>query len=387
MSRSGAFGATVGVIIRPLMRFYKETGYELAAELACGFSKYILNETKLYREDGRFHDILEGHFYARVSSALGILQVGLLLNKPEYVKFAENVYKHAKEWGTSFGWFPEDLSSAQGCETCCTTEMIELAITLGRYVNPVYWNDAECFGRNQLFENQLLKVDWTDKLVEYPSRIPPFDSLRITRENVMERVRGGFAGWSLVNDWVTPVERIAHMMGCCHAHGARALYDLWHYSITESQDELSVNMLFTRASRSLDIRSSLPYKGKVEIHIKNDSPLRIRIPSYVDKNNLRISLNGSQAVCECKGDWIRLGNLQNGDNVLLLFNLPEREEEVFLGYKEYKVLYRGDTVMNIEPHGNIYPLYNRSELIGKGDSDYLSPSNENCTDLESIVGV
>jgi len=57
--------------------------------------------------------------------------------------------------------------------------MIELAITLGRYVNPVYWNDAECFGRTQLFENQLLKVDWTDKLVEYPSRIPPFDSLRL----------------------------------------------------------------------------------------------------------------------------------------------------------------------------------------------------------------
>jgi hypothetical protein len=265
--------------------------------------------------------------------------------------------------------------------------MIETAITLGRYVNPVYWNDAECFGRNQLFENQLLKVDWTDKVLEYPSRIPPFDSLRITRENVMERVLGGFAGWSLVNDWVTLDERHAHMMACCNAHGARALYDLWHYSITGSQDELSVNMLFTRASRFLDIRSSLPYKGKVEIHIKNDSSLRIRIPSYVDGDNLRVSLNGSQAVCECKGDWIRLGNLQKEDNVLLLFNLPEREEEVFLGYNDYKVRYRADTVMNIEPHGSVYPLYNRSELIGKGDSDYLPPSNENCVEFESIVGV
>lgn len=65
MSRSGAFGATVGVIIRPLIGFYKETGYEPAAELARGFSEYILRETKLYREDGRFQDMLQGHFYAR----------------------------------------------------------------------------------------------------------------------------------------------------------------------------------------------------------------------------------------------------------------------------------------------------------------------------------
>ena len=334
---------------------------------------YLLNFVKkiflLYnRDDGRFYDMLSGHFYGRIATAFGVLKTGLLLDKPAYIKLAENIYTHAKEWGTSFGWFPEDLSSISGCETCCITQMIEYAIVLGMNVDSKYWNDAERFGRNQLLENQLIKMNWIDKVSEDPNRIPPKDPMRISENNIMKRALGGFAGWSEVNDWVTPR---AQIMSCCNAHGARGLYDLWHYSITEDEEEISINMLFTRATRKIEIRSSIPYLGCVEVHIKKKCSLKVRIPLYVNTVNLNASLNNEKINPNIINGWLKADNLHEGDVLTLEFDLPEKHEEIFFGYDEYKVRYKGDTVLEINPHGKIYPLYERLSLVEENDSCYL----------------
>ena len=131
---AGWFGATLGVLLWPLTRFTRLTGYEPASRLARGIVEYILRKTELYRPDGRFYDLIQGHFYARTTTAGGLPHLGILTGKQEYVQLAELVYKHAKEWGTSFGWFPEDLSRL-GCETCCIKDMIELGIGLAMHVD------------------------------------------------------------------------------------------------------------------------------------------------------------------------------------------------------------------------------------------------------------
>lgn len=382
MPRAGWFGAFVGVLIWPLVRFYEATAYERAVELALGFCEYVLRGARVFRSDGRFCDLLAGHFYSRVLTALGLLRTGLVLDRPEYVGMAESIYVHAKEWGTPFGWFPEDISCINGCETCCVTAMIDMAIVLGRHVDPVYWNDAERFGRNQLLENQLILVDWVERLEEDPKRVPPIDPVRTSSDRVMERMLGGFAGWAGMNDWVTGDVHRCHMMGCCNATGARGLHDLWHYSVSEFQGEVSINMLFSKVTADLDVRSRLPYEGALEVRVKNDRSVQIRVPEYVDRAHLKVFLNGKTLPCTLSGPWLRLGYLRAGDIAQMRFDLPDGLEEEFIGYQTYTVRYKGDTVVEISPRGGVHPIYEASRLIGTGEPEGSYPSGRQ--EVESI---
>jgi len=185
MLRAGWFGAFHGALLWPLARFASITGYEPALRLAHGIAEFALRGARLFRPDGRFYDMIEGHFYSRTTTAGGLLRLGLLTGNKEYVQMGERVYNHAKEWGTSYGWFPEDLWNF-GCETCCIKDMIELAIDLALHVDPRYWNDAERFGRNHLLEAQLLRIDWVDRF-NPPQPYTIEDDDRTTRDHVMER--------------------------------------------------------------------------------------------------------------------------------------------------------------------------------------------------------
>jgi hypothetical protein len=354
MLRAGWFGAILGALIWPLARFAAITGYEPAVRLARGIAEFALHGARLYRPDGRFCDLIQGHFYARTTTAGGLVRLGLLTGNKEYVQMGERVYNHAKEWGTSYGWFPEDLMT-MGCETCCIKDMIELAIDLALHVDPRYWNDVERFGRNHLLEAQLLRIDWMNSY----NRPQPFtieDSDRTTRDHVMERWLGGFAGWSGHNDWVC----VRGMMACCNASGARALYDLWHYGVTRDSDGTSVNLLLSRATDDVIVKSWLPFSGRVDIEIRTDRAVRVRVPDYVDHQSLEVRINDRLSAVEADKAWVRLPHAKRGDMVSMRFALPERSESVYMGYSTYEVAYRGDTVTTIVPPGKVYPLYQRT---------------------------
>lgn len=176
---------------------------------------------------------------------------------------AECIYTHAKEWGTSFGWFPEDFTGKGGCETCCITDMIKLAIGLTLWGDPKYWNDAERFGRNHLLESQLLRSDLVDPYpFAKPYTVPSEDPLRMSHYNIADRAHGCFSGWSDFNKWEG---RRPQMLGCCNGAGTRALYDLWHYGVIRAGNEVSVNLLSSRATDDVVVKSYLPFKGQVDI--------------------------------------------------------------------------------------------------------------------------
>jgi hypothetical protein len=365
MLTAGWFGAILGALISPLARFASVTGYEPAVRLGRGLTEFALRGAEVFHPDGRFRDLLQGHFYARVTTANGFLRLGILTGRRPYVDMAERIYGHAKEWGTSFGWFPEDLS-VPGSETCCIKEMIELAIGLAMHVDPRYWDDVERFGRNHLLESQLLRTDWIDHYHSpKPYTLPVEDPSRISRERVMERWRGGFAGWSGVNDWVFPGKG---GMACCNASGARALYDLWHYGVSRRDGEVSINLLLSRASADVILKSHLPYAGCVEIQRRTEDPIRMRIPEYVQRASLTVEKNGETSTARRAGPWLLAPQGKAGDVIVVRFQLPERVERVHLGYQSYEVHYKGDTVTAVAPRGTVCPLYERGWAAGSNPS-------------------
>jgi hypothetical protein len=383
MPTAGWFAGFFGTLIWPLARFGGLTGYEPALGLAQGVAEYCLRGARFFRPDGRFYDTIQGHFYARSHAALGLFKLGVVIGNEGYLQMAERVYNHAKEWGTSFGWFPEDLSRP-GCETCCITDMIETAIGLALHVDAKYWNDAEQFGRNHLLESQLLRIDWVD---EYHKGQEPYtlpvenpDPAQISRDRVMERCLGGFAGWGGVNDWVSSKPQ---MMGCCHANGTRGLYDLWHYAVTQAGNRVSVNLLFSRATDDVVVKSHLPFSGRVDIQARSDRRIRVRVPDYVPGESLSLEMNGQLTAVRATGGWVQLPPTKKGDVAVVRFALPEREESVHMGYDTYEVQYRGDTVTAISPPGKHYPLYER-RWIASPPAELPDPHVAHGFEIDSI---
>ena len=381
MPTAGWFGGFVGALIWPLARFATLTGYEPALRMAKGVAEYCLRGARLFRLDGRFQDLIKGHFHSRITTALGLLRLGLLIGNEAYVQMAERIYTYAKEWGTPFGWFPEDISSLDGCETCCITDMIELGIGLALWVDPRYWNDAERFGRNHLLESQLLRPDLVDPYpFAKPYAAPSEDPLRISRDNIAARARGCFAGWSGFNTWGG---RRPQMMACCNGAGTRALYDLWHYGVSQAGNNLSVNLLFSRATEDVVIKSYLPFEGRVDIQCRSDRRIRLRVPDYVPAESLSLEMNSQRSQAGKSQDWLQLPPSRKGDVAVVRFELPRRDQSVHMGYDTYEVQYQGDTVTAMSPPTKVCPLYERQWVLSP-PPEMPDPTPPRASEIDSI---
>ena len=206
------------------------------------------------------------------------------------------------------------------------------------------------------------------------------DPARISRDRVMERWRGGFAGWSGVNDWVFAGKG---GMACCNASGARALYDLWRYGITQRERRTSVNLLLSRATPDVTVKSLLPFVGRVEIVRRSDSTLRVRVPASSPIGQLRMEINGRGSPIRMDGPWLAIPDGKAGDRITIEFPLVERVETVYLGYQTFDAHYRGDTVVKIDPRGTVYPLYERAWASGPAPS-IPDPAQSRGREIESI---
>jgi hypothetical protein len=253
------------------------------------------------------------------------------------------------------------------------------------HVDAKYWNDAERFGRNHLLESQLLRVDWIDEFHKgrepYTLPVKNPNPAQISRDRVMERSLGGFAGWSELNDWVG--YRPLQTMSCCNANGTRGLYDLWHYGVTQAGNRVSVNLLFSRATEDVVVKSHLPFAGRVDIQCHSDRRIRVRVPDYVRGETLSVEMNGRPTGVRAAQGWVQLPPTKKGDVAVVRFGLPEREESIHLGYDTYEVKYRGDTVTAISPPGKYYPLYER-QWVSSPPPELPDPRPAAAPEIESI---
>jgi hypothetical protein len=221
------WGNRQGFIINPLVRWYELSGNESALKLATYLSNWIVYHTDYIQDDGSFtlsksegekepsgYDF-RGHVPTHMATAAGIIRCGIATNDNELVNYGKKMVDYVDNLsrGTgsnSFGWFFENVLTPT-CETCSIRSMIDCAILLAKAGYPEYWNLVERTSRNQLVENQLRDIDWMKSTIHLD------DTEDEVYNNVAERVRGGWAGWSYPNDWVgtktLPVD--PQIMCCC----------------------------------------------------------------------------------------------------------------------------------------------------------------------------
>jgi hypothetical protein len=262
------------------------------------------------------------------------------------------------------------------CESCEVADMIVLALKMSRAGLGDYWDDVDRYVRNQFVEQQVVRTDWIktalqpqletlegqEWLGQAQTRFTVCgkpDPIMTTAEDAAERSIGSFAGWAAPNDFV-PSFRQATIMHCCTGNGARALAYAWDSIVTtDNKGKVRVNLLLNRASPWLDVDSHLPYEGRVDLRVKTASAVAVRLPAGATQGRVSCRVNSADRSVGWDDNYVVVDGLKPGDSVTVTFPQQERTVFRYIGENMYRLTLKGNTAVDINPEGTIYPLYQR----------------------------
>ena len=355
---------TFGWIAMGLAQFYNSTDYAPALDLSGKLARHIRYRGSLYEDDADFIGIAM-HFHGHLYPLLGMLEYAVAASDEEMIDFVRRGFEVGlQHMNTVVGYVPEMIDPAhyQTSEICGVADMIALGLKLSRIGAGDYWDDVDRWIRNQFAEGQLTRTDWVEAMLEDEAlmateapeifRRSPFE----TTLDVPERCLGGFAGWPSVNDWQG---RKMSFMQCCTGNGARAIYYAWENILSHEADRLKVNLLLNRASPWADVDSYIPYEGRVDVKIKQPFDLQVRIPQWVTPEQTKCKVNDQTRPLSWDGRYAVVGPVEAGQTATLTFPIAERTTSVEIEKKTYRLVLKGNDVVDIDPQGKYCPLYQR----------------------------
>jgi hypothetical protein len=314
----------------------------------------LWENTSLEGYEGNEHGIFGGHFHGHTNALLGLLDLAEFQNDTWLKQLVREAYDNAVHNGVArTGWYPcwirpvkykrsTDLPDL--AEGCGVVEMAELGVRLSD-AGSDYWDDVEATVRNQMAEQQYSDV------------------------RLMRRIAGGGPATKYLEHFVGgftvghPTAVLPSVYGCCSANGAIGLYYAWE-GITRFNDGVAtVNMFLNRASSWMDVDSYLPYEGKVELHNKQARTTLVRIPKWVELEEVKSFVKGNRARAARSQRYLVFEGLRNGDTIRLEFPNPESQEEYTINNTKYRMTFRGNTLIDIEPRtkdSKLVPAYQRA---------------------------
>ena len=334
-----------GRLIGALVKYYRVTNAPVALDIAIRFAEHNIAHT--FTPEGELTKFAGGHLHSTEGTVTAIIDLGILTNESYYIDLGKRLYDVGlRPWRTSFGWAKESRSSSEGRgEANNTGDFIEAAVLLGQAGYREYFSDAECMIRNGLLASQIVNTDW----------IPEYDGTPDTDDvifsDVKSRARGAFA-FTTPNDY--------HSYNTDLVGGAvQSLCEAWNAIFTKDQSGLHVNLLFSKESEQITMRSYLPEEGRLEITLHQAYSLFIRIPSWLSRDTLQVFVNGQIRSPRFHRHEVFIQEIAPGDKVELTFHQAEhRTTESAAGYdKPYEIDWLGDTIINISPQGRIARLY------------------------------
>jgi hypothetical protein len=341
-----------------------------ARDLSLKLMRYVMRDSGYFGEEGEFREDFPGviHFHAHTNQIVAALEVVQATGDQDLLERSLKAYSYAVTRGEArVGFFPEFLSDGETVHTselCEVADMIAAAVKLSQ-LGIDKWDDVERWARNQFAECQLVETGWLAD-----GHIEPVDRKKTslfpagcdtaqygTTERVIERAVGSFAGWPGPNDWI-PGSGWA-IMHCCTGNATRAIYYVWKNILSYAGGTLKINLLLNRASKWADLDSHVPYQGRLEVKIKQDLELAIRLPEWVNPAEARCGVNGHQRRLTFDGRYAQVGSVGAGDAVVFECPIHEHSQRVTIEHRDYTIVRRGNDVVSIDPPGTKGPLYQR----------------------------
>jgi hypothetical protein len=342
----------LGGLILALARYGEAGGSAESEDLLERLARFVLRESGTFREDGKY----KGHTHSGgiLTAATGLFRWAVRVGNTAVVQQMRNAFDWTVMNSSSWGWVPDGLGGRNAmCETCCITDAIHLGTLVARHIDPSYYGIVERYVRNQFMENQVTKTH----LLLPKERTPEIDAIETA-------LRGSWMSWARPNSFDDCLD--VQTEGCCLGSGIRGMYLAWGNSIAKHGDKISVNMSFSRNSEWVEVIGYQPYEGRVDVIVHNAPKVEIRIPEWVSSKDLKVSLNGRAISAEVSASrYVQLEGLQPGDRISAEYPLRQEETTEKVNNLEFRGKWRGDTLVGIEPRGEIYPLFERDHYQGK----------------------
>ena len=358
-----------GWTLQGVARFYEATGFAPAERLGKEIARYLKDHSGMFDSNGHFlyrHQREWGpviHFHHNGNTLLSIAELAAITGDGELASFAKLGYEFARQTGSPLvGFFPEYIPDTPGqfpldCETCDVADMVLLALHLTKAGQGDYWDDVDRSVRNQLVENHMKQGAWIDR---YAAGLPASPVPEgATGDDVSERAVGSFSGWASANEYLVTMKQPL-VSACCTGNGSRALYYIWRDMLNFVDGRLTLHLLFNRASRWADVNSFIPYDGRVDISLKTNCELEIRLPEWVSPEEAKGAINRAPIELTYSGRYARFGRVQRGDTATLTFPISERTVQAQIGDGSYGLTIKGNEVVDIQPPGLSYPFYARA---------------------------
>lgn len=356
-----------GFIIKSLMVCARYMGYEPALQFASKLVRRVFNESYLFTPDNTFRH--GGHVHGNLRTLVGAADYALYTGDPVIYSRVDALYRYMRSESTRFGFMPEAIGrkgDIVSCETCALMDYLGLAVTLANHGHPEYWGDVERVARNHLVESQVTDGSW---LRSDPTRE---DTPQFTWRDVGERMIGGYAGWSSPTHILAAKETLnAHWGGpelrdktrafqnCCGGSGTHAFFIVWKNAARFADGTLSVNLHMDKLLPQAEIRGYQPYQGLLTIRLREACRVRVRIPEFVAPHEMQVASDRGEVKARAWGNYLELGEHLAGETLQVRYPLPIWEEEAVIGNPgfrqyRYRVTWKGDTVVKMEPLGNDY---------------------------------
>lgn len=363
-----------GWTLQGVSSVFTATGSPLAGRLASGLARYLKDHAKVFNDHGNFIAGQEGgrlHFHHNGNTMVGLSEYALAAGDQEYATFAQKGYEFALASGSpTVGFFPEYIKEGPNPrpyvpdEACCNVDMIMLAINLTKLGQGDYWDDVDRYLRNQFIEMQMRDGRWVLQAAASHGNQPVGEGEDGVQ--IAERLVGSFSGWASANDYQASINE-PFISACCTGNAARALHYIWENMIEYDAyrlQRLKLHLLLNRASPWADIDSYIPYIGQVDIKMKMTTRLEVRIPEWVEPEQVACSVDGTPIELSFQGRYAVIDHVQSGRVVVFTFPISERTVEETIGDVPYTLIIKGNDVVWISPGGVYHPFYQRSHYRG-----------------------
>ncbi len=389
-------GMVLPGMMTPITLYFQATGDGAAKEYLDILANYFVSDIYLkYFPDGvHAHGDGVGHLHCRMGGIAGLARYAKLTARADYLAAAEKLFAANVVWGTEFGYMPErHVYSSRGssdsgniwqpwvlpdgkkvdfsyftrpragwdtCELCVTADAVDAAMVLAESGYEEYWDVAERY-TNHLFRTQITDTSF---FIEREKKHPP-EVLGATFENFRESVTGGFYSSS------TPTHAVPKQMygrplpggrregvregayydiytECCPGWGCRTLGLLKDNVVKEEGSRSEVNLPYDRKTGNVEVRSFLPFEGKIIVMAVKPVELLIRIPDWVEHDRVEVRVNGRRRNrSEFKNpfsDYVRVGKLKAGERAEIVYPLRREKKRYHIEY--HPCLYEADWLGN-----------------------------------------
>ena len=335
------FSSTLGRYIGGLVRLYQAFPLGKALDQAIRLTQTAFRT--VFGEDGSFSaEKFARHFHSTSSMVSGIAMLGTLTGDHAILervrRFMENGYY---EMALDFGWCLENDRREDNMvgEINNTGDFLEACLCLGEAGYGEYYDRADKMIRCHILPAQLLDVSFLSDEAGGDDAV----------DRMASRMKGAFGFPCPYGHEYEPGSDISFNWDIVGG-GVSSLCWAYRHIVSEVNGILSINMLFHYEDEKICYRN--PYQnGVMELLLKEDRNVRIRLPLSVKWALLENELDQQEISFTRHGNWLYLYRLYGRGNCRIPVSFTSERKEYRFRQNRFVVEFCGNRITGMSSRG------------------------------------